>query len=214
MKENRGLKNERQSTFIKSINRLSVLTYLITLSVFTFLSCNSDDSEKAESSVNIIKYDNKNYKLSRGLEDVFDAVDNHSSSQINITDGEFDSTRVIIDGNFDLIWTVKNSTMWLYADMYAPGFNGLSEGVYISRSKTSNVNDPSVANNHFFKNGILAIDLNNDGKIENDDNEFIEITGGTVTVKVTGDVYNMDFYLILKNGQQVRGNFKGDFEQV
>ena len=180
------------------------------------VSCSDDSSDESgkDDVKNTIKYGSESYSLTNGLEEVFKLDDNHSSSQINITNGEFYSTQVVISGNLNLIWRARNASVWLYVDMYAPGFEGLSSGTYAFRPKNTDEDDPALIDIHFFTEGKFAIDLNDDGNIESDDNEYIEITGGTIKVEVKGGEYLLELNLTLENNENVSGTFGADFDQV
>ena len=66
----------------------------------------------------------------------------------------------------------------------------------------------------FFKKGKFAIDLNNDGQIESDDDEFLEVTGGTMTLTTSDTFYTVEFNWTLENGVNTVGSFSADFDQV
>lgn len=221
MKNKRNLRTAKQSLKTTNQRTMKFVYYISMLVIIAFLSCsNNSDSpdDDASGSNNSIKYANKDYKLSKGLEEVFKIQqtkgDKHSGSQLNITDGEFYQTQVSISGNLNWIWRTRKANIWMYVKMYAPGFDGLTDGTYIYKSRSVDKRDSEVENNHFFKQGKVAIDLNNDGEIESDDNEYIDITGGTISVKVTGKIYIVDFNVKLENGESATGSFEGDFDQV
>ena len=104
--------------------------------------------------------------------------------------------------------------MWIYVNVYSPGFNGLTDGTYIYKPRSTDKNDPSLADVQWFKKGKVAVDLNNDGEIESKDDEYLDITGGTIKVKVTGDEYTIDFNVKLENRETAVGSIKDDFDQI
>jgi len=190
-----------------------IIIYLLFSFAFLLFSCDSKSQIKAGKN-NKMMYGTKQYVLSKGIEEVFKLDDNHSSSRINITDGDFYHTQVTISGNLHWIWRAKNASVWLYVNMYSPGNGGLKDGLYVYKPRNTNENDPTLADTYFFKKGKIAIDLNNDGELESDNNEFIKIIGGTIKMKVLGDNYFLEFDLELDNDINVTGSFEGYFNQV
>jgi hypothetical protein len=163
---------------------------------------------------NQVNYGGQIYALSAGLEEVFRPDDNHSSSQLNISNGEFYSVQVPLMGQLKLIWRARNATVWLYVNMYSPGTAALSGGTFSFAPRNTNEDDPVLASSYFFKKGKFAIDLNGDGQIESDDEEFLNVTGGTMTLTVSGALYTVEFNWTLENGVNATGSFSGDFSQV
>lgn len=162
---------------------------------------------------NTLTYGTSNYKMTKGIEEVFKKRENHSASQLNITDGEFYQTQVWISGNLNYIWRARKASVWLYAKMYAPGTNGLTTGRYEYRANNTKEDNPAMANTHFFKKGKLAIDLNTNNKFDKDI-EYLQITGGTIDLTVSGDAYMLELNVTLANGEKVSGSFTADFDQL
>lgn len=98
--------------------------------------------------------------------------------------------------------------------MYSPGTAALSGGRFSYASRNTDEDDPALASSFFFKKGKFAIDLNNDGQIDSDDDEFLDVTGGTMTLTVSGAFYTVEFDWTVENGVNAAGSFTGDFDQV
>jgi len=210
---NELLLNRTKNSLLKGIWKLKKV-FSIVLTMLVLLACSSEDSSNEDKTDNQVNYDGTTYELSAGLEEVFQPDDNHSSSQINITNGEFYTTQVVLFGNLTWIWRAREASVWLYVNMYSPGTTEFSEGTFSFAPRETDEDDPALANTYFFKKGKFAIDLNNDGQIESDDNEFLEVIGGTMTLTQNGAVYTVTFNWTLENGVNATGSFTGDFNQV
>ncbi|MRH99249.1 hypothetical protein GH721_01780 [Kriegella sp. EG-1] len=174
----------------------------------------SENNSEVEISNNAIMIEDDTYVSIKGLEEVFDFKENHSASQINFTDGEFYYVQVVIFGNLQPIWRARDASLWVYADLFAPGFEGLTSGTYDFKPDNTDENDIDLSNSHFFIDGKVAIDLNKDGELESDDNEFLKITGGSIKLERQEDYYEIELNLSLENNIQVTGKFSDDFDQV
>ena len=96
--------------------------------------------------------------------------------------------------------------------MRHPGEETFTSATFGYESNSVDENGPGVAGKAFFNEGVVGIDLNNDGTIESDDGEFIDITAGTISVeRLTGKNARMSFNVTLANGQNVNGEFQGLF---
>ena len=100
---------------------------------------------------NQVNYGGQVYTLSAGLEEVFRPDDNHSSSQLNISNGEFYSVQVTLMGQLDLIWRARNASVWLYVNMYSPGTAALSGGTFSFAPRNTDEDDPALARNLVFQ---------------------------------------------------------------
>ena len=106
MKKERNFKNQKQTIFVQIRKKMKSIKYATVLSIVLFISCSSNDSSSEELSVeNGIKYANTTYKVNKGLEEQFKFkyYKYHSASQLNVTDGEFYHTQVLISGNLNWI---------------------------------------------------------------------------------------------------------------
>lgn len=162
---------------------------------------------------NRLTYENDTYTLVKGIEELYKKDVNHSSSQLNFTDGEFYQTQVWISGNINLIYRARKASIWVYVDLYAPGDKGLTSGSYKFMPRRTDENTPELADTHFFKKGKLAIDLNKNGKLDKKI-EFFTITEGAIKLEVLGKQYALQFSFVLENGAKVTGNFTTDFDQL
>jgi len=191
----------------------NVLIRFIALSMLISTYSTIGQSIKTINLESTLKYGEKTYQLTKGLEEVFKKDNNHSSSQINITNGDFYKTQVWISSNLNWIWRTRNASIWLYVDLYSPGFNGLTTGTYKFRRNNTDEDNPTLSRKYFFKKGKLAIDLNNNRKLDKG-SEYLKITDGTISLSVSEDIYTLHFNITLSNDKKVSGDFKGDFDQV
>jgi|GEM_PF-6002571 len=200
-------------SFINKVLRIaSIVTYLV---FFVLLqSCsNSDNDDSSNNNDDAITYLGQSYSVNKGLEEVYKPGDNHYKSGFNISDGEFYSVQVNIFGNIDLIWRVRNGSIWIYGDLFSPGTENLSSGTFSFAPGNVDEDDPALAQKFFFSDARVVVDLNNNGDFDKDV-EFFDVVDGTISVEVSGGVYTMTFNLSLENGESVKGSYSGDFTQV
>jgi len=213
MKSNTILIDYIQSFKDLFLSGLLISKRLFTLSLIAFNTLYSISQSNANNSSNILQYGEKEFSMSQGMEEVYKTKENHSASGINLTDGEFYQTQIWISGTINLIWRARNASVWLYLDCYAPGDSGLTSGTYEFMPKNTDPNNQALAGTYFYKKGKLAIDLNQNGKLDKG-SEFIKITDGIIKISVSGDTYDLEYNLILENSVKVLGNFTGNLDQV
>ena len=143
---------------------------------------------------------------------MFKPDDNHSNSEFSLTDGEFYSTQVVLFGNLDLIWRARDAKFWFYADMYSPGTDAFRAGTFTYMPPSTDEDDPSLSQQFFFKDGRFAFDLDENGDFEDD--EYLDVTGGTITLSDQTADYTFSLELTLENGKTIAGTYSGNFPKV
>jgi len=157
------------------------------------------------------------YALTTGFEETFryrpDSGDNHSQAEMSVADDVF---LIFIFQPIGLspgftTWSPAEETVWLRADLFAPGGNGVVTGTYNYVPDSTDDESASLIGQSFFQDGHVHVDINGDGEIEDDDNEKLEITGGTITIERLGNTTRMTFNVTLENGVPVSGSYEGSF---
>jgi len=88
----------------------------------------------------------------------------------------------------------------LEMDLYTPNKDKIVEGIYNF--------DSTKAEKPFFFDGA-DVDF-----IDNNIDATDDVTGGTIDIKVSGDIYTMTFNFDLKSGTKLTGNYTGGFDLV
>ena len=162
---------------------------------------------------NSVVYNNRLYKITAGLEEVYRPTDYHTHSELSLANGEFYSTQINnVYGSTNLVWRPRGASFWLYAEMYSPGTSGLSGGTFGYAPADIDEDDPSFARQFFFKKARFVLDTNRNGDF--DDTEYLDVVNGRIAVSGRSHSYTLSFDLSLENGQRTVGTFSGRFPPV
>ena len=165
---------------------------------------------------NSLSYGGIVYSLTHGFEREFSYRpeqfgSTHLTSEFSVADAPFVQT--IIDGALitTVLWRPHDATVWLRADLHSPGGDGFQSATFSYEANSTDDQGPLVAGRFFFNEGRFGVDSNEDGSIDSDSNEFIDITAGTITVERLDGAVRMSFDVTLANGVDVVGSFSGSF---
>ncbi len=168
---------------------------------------------------NSLSYGGVEYPLTHGFEEAFSfrptqRNDTHRTSQFAVANADFTSTTIFGNGLSPtfLIWRPTGASVWLRAKLHAPGGDRFSSATFTYEPNTTDDDGPLVAGRFFFNDGRFGVDINENGSIDSEDNEFIDITAGTISVeRLVGNNARMSFDVTLANGVNTNGNFEGLF---
>ena len=172
---------------------------------------------------NSLSYSGTAYLLTHGFEEAFrfrptrpgdptTVLDTHVTSQFEVADALFSITQIIVSGNTISIARPNDASVWLRADVHSPGGEGFETATFEYRPDSVDERGPEVSGIFFFNEAAFGIDTNGDGRINSDDNEFIDVTGGTITVaRMANTTASMSFDLTLADGTTLTGSFQGTF---
>jgi len=166
-----------------------------------------------------LTYGGSSYELTHGFEETFSyrpvqSGDTHSVAEFQVADASFSQTTLLVSGSPIIIWRPNDASVWFRADLHSPGGDGVASATFDYVSDAVDEDGPLVADKHFFNEGRFGVDLNNDGDIDSDDNEFLDITGGSITLNRldTSALTNvLQFNVTLSNGVPISGSFEGQF---
>ena len=192
---------------------MNYLPYVILLITILLTSC-SDDTDNAvdpASVQNEVRYNSTRYALQNGLLNNYGETANHFNIDFSVSDGAF-TPFLANTGNGFLItlWSVSDATVEIAAELYSPGTDGFRPGTfeYTSLSEQE-VDSRSLVGQYFFNEAYVAVDLNND--IDLSEDEEIRVTGGTIRVSGTYPRYMLVYDLALANGATLRGSYDKEF---
>ena len=185
--------------------------FFLALAVFS-CSDDGDGDSVVPSAKNQVTYKNTQYPLENGLADVYGTIDsdNHYNIDFSVSDGLFIpfltdlGTGILIN-----LWTISDGTIEVAAELYSPGTDGFKNGTFAYSSLSNDeVNDASFIGKYFFNEAYVAIDVNGDGDLAED--EEIAVTGGTIEVSGTSPQYTLVYDLILADGETLQGSFSDE----
>lgn len=189
------------------------------------LSCERDSAvdpapgpDEPVTGENTIRHDGLDYPLTHGFEEAYSYRpdqygDTHRQSQFNVADAEFSQTTLFPIGGLptQVFWRPDNATIWLRADLHSPGADGFDSATFTHVSDEIENNSPSLAGEYFFQEGRLGVDIDQNGDIDSEADEFFAVTGGSITLTRMASGARMSFDLTLSNGIAVSGSFEGTF---
>jgi len=151
-----------------------------------FNSCKKEDKEPSNS----FRYDGTNYSLDKGY------LENWGVN----TNGSYDFDVYL--GSSNIQYSASNEEFLgigdvLYLDLNTSSANGLVNGTY---------NYSSDRNAFTFVDGVVGIDVDL-SDVENE--EFVEVVGGTIEVLVDGNTYTLEFDLTTESNTKITGRYKG-----
>lgn len=80
---------------------------------------------------------------------------------------------------------------------------------FIAVNDDDDYSDEKFLNKNFFSEAEAAIDKNGNKNI--DENEFISVVGGSITVFGTPHKHTIEFDLLSEDNKKAKGKFAGDF---
>lgn len=186
------------------MKRKFTLFLAVALLASVFTACkkdNGDDDDKLDTGLNNqLEYNGTKYALKSGFVTDYGSDEAHYNYDFELADGTFDN-----EGDSD------NSTVEVYFELYSSGSSSFKTGTFqfITATDDDEITDAKFSNKNFFSYGDILIDKNSD--MEFDDNEVIEVTGGTVIVSGTARNYTVEFDVSLEDGKKAKGKFSGSF---
>ena len=171
--------------------RTTQLLLILAIGVL-FNSCGKKESDVAPEVGSQMNYTGKSYNLSQGYADVT-TIDKltyvslylfTSSLKITEKNNEIDSFSGLATGLALQLILPKNT-------------EGLSAGEYIYDGREDKVNT--------FSDGAIVLDFD----INEDEGFLKEIKAGKITVRKTGDIYEISFDMKDTDGKAITGNYKG-----
>lgn len=165
-----------------------------------------------------VTFEGSTIPLTHGFEEAFSyrptqRGDTHSASQLQVADDEF--TPLVITSPITgalTIWRPVDATVWLRADLRSPGGDGIQSATFEYEPDSVDENGPGVAGRHFFNEARFGVDLNGDADIDSDDDEFLDVVGGTIELEwLGGREARFTFDLQIEGGRTAVGSFEGSF---
>jgi len=106
--------------------------------------------------------------------------------------------------------TASGRDAWLYAELISSGSTSFNTGTFTFMD-VNNINSAAdIAGKNLFSNAYIWIDTNGD-EVE-DENEFFEVTGGTITVSGgTNNNYTIEYDVIFNSVFSVAAKYTGTF---
>lgn len=183
------------------------------------LDCSRQSNQSAEQPLapagNSLSYGGVVFPLTHGFEEVFafrpQSGDTHLTAEFEVADAPFRQT--IINGPLvsTTLWRPNDATVWLRADLHAPGGNGFQSATFEYEPDSTDEKGDLVAGRFFFNEGRFGIDTNEDGSIDSEFNEFFDVVGGTISVERLSNSVRMSFDITIEDGVNVTGSFTGVF---
>lgn len=177
-----------------------LIAVVLIASVFTGCKKDNGDDELDTGSNNQLEYNGTKYPLKTGFVTNYGADENHINYDF-----------IMVDGALGSEGEIENASAAIYLELFSAGTTAFKMGTYqfITVSDDDDYGDAKFLNKNFFADAEIAIDKNGNKQI--DDNEFISVVGGTVTVSGTPHKYTVEFDLSLEDNKKAKGKFAGDF---
>ena len=167
---------------------------------------------------NFLSFGGVIYPLREGFESrSIGNLESHKGSFFRLADVPFEQISLTFDINAFPItyWTATGATVRLSAQLYSPGRTGnigVDGGTFTFEARDTDDLGPEVTGRFFFNDVSFGVDIDNDGTIDRDANEDIEVTGGTISLtRISENGSLVTFDLILANGVSVTGSFENEF---
>ncbi len=147
------------------------------------------------------------YPLNSALGDIWGVENDHYNVDFTLTNGQFLVSESEVDGVTHSLLVPVEATATMFAELYSPG----DSLMFVTYSYSSlDVGNAALAGNAFFNRAFVGVDTNNSGDIEN--NEKIDIIGGTIEFTGTLPDIELRFSVTLANGQSAEGHYTGLFD--
>ncbi|WMI69211.1 hypothetical protein [Mangrovimonas sp. YM274] len=160
-------------------------------------SDDNDNNNEPETTANALVYDGEEYQLKNGY------ILNYGEMDV---EGVYTFEIYLLDTNYEIMWgeliPENNVFSGLSFELFTENPAGLEPGTY---NYTSIESVPNT-----FDYGDMIINLN----YEMDEEEsFLEITSGTVTILENGTTYKLEFEGTTDEGLEFSGNYEGELEE-
>lgn len=185
--------------------KLAAFLFLAT----AFIACSSDDDHQSTPNSNYFTYNGNTYSLKDGV------IQNGGTSE----SADQSHTYYVAFSTDDL--ELHQSGIYLPTEnsFSIVNVNLISDDDHKPRTGTYNYNEDYPIK-FTFKDGISFInaqvdwDQIPDGEIDLNEDDFewedrLFVKGGTVKVKQSGNVYEVDFDLVMDNNKKIKGNYTG-----
>jgi hypothetical protein len=203
--------NQKLSTF--------KLQLLILLFGFLAVSCTNDDeaNTKPASSGNI-EFDGTKYSMKNGFfqdngpVNIYGEDETHYNYNFFLTDGipSFDNTGKIKN--------IENGKIVMFTSLISPGKTEFKTGTFGYASFMDDMDleeeelEEKYKNKSFFPMAFVILDTDNDKNWEEEDE--IEVSGGTIKISGTAPKYTTEYNLNLKNGKTLKGGYTGTYTKI
>ncbi|ASJ76628.1 hypothetical protein [Granulosicoccus antarcticus] len=177
------------------------------------------DASAAPAGSNALAYGGVGYGLTHGFERVYSGYRNggrsHDQHNICIADASFElhyNTSIGLGGG-GVSWYPNDETVSFCASLFVPVDTRLetASSNFVS-DDVDEQNNAQFAGQYFANDGEFEIDLNSNGEISSDENEKFDVISGTISfTRVSDDIANMRFDVVLDDGSTVSGSFEGQF---
>lgn len=184
------------------LQKVKFIALLATLVLF-FTSCKKDkDDEPATTSTFAI--DGKSFTLTTGF------IDDYGSSGVD-TDTHYNYDFYMLDGTLNTTTGgYQNIKVALYFELFSPGTTNFKVGKFNFIDSDDINTDADVANKYYFEYADAYFDL--DGDNTDDENEFFEVIGGSITVSGgTNNNYTVDIDVTLNDNKTIKAKFTYTF---
>jgi len=186
------------------------------------LACERNVTQSATpvvpASNNSLSYGGVVTELTHGFEESFSYSptrrnDTHSLIEVSVADALFRDTIIQAIGIFNgqVLWRPNDASVWFRARLYSPGGEGFETATFTFEPESTDPKGNSVSNRFFFQEGRFGVDIDEDGTIDSDANEFIDVSAGTITLSRLINAARMSFDVTLTNGVNLTGSFEGVF---
>lgn len=209
------MKTHRQSHFFSLVARSLGSSVLLGGLLAACSVSSSSTVPKLPSNPNSgLNYANQDYVVTEGLAEIQGEQAYHYQVDFRLTDGDFSFVLIpYYIGNFLYYtndWISRNNSIEVFAELYSDGATSFTTANFdFAANEDGSVGEPSRAGQSYFQNAYLAIDVNGDK--ETNEDEEIQVVGGTIILSGDAPNYTMSLDLQLTNGQPVKGSFQGDF---
>jgi len=208
-------KTDRQASYLSLVARSLINSVLLGALLAACSSSSSSNLPKPPSNPNTgLSYANQVYAISKGLAEIQGEQAYHYQVDFRLTDGDFSFISIpYYIGDFlyyTNYWISLNNSIEVFAELYSDGATSFTTASFdFAANADGSVGEPSRAGQNYFQNAYVAIDVNGDR--ETNEDEEIQVIGGTIGLSGNAPNYTMSLDLQLANGQTVKGSFQGDF---
>lgn len=134
----------------------------------------------------------------------------HFNVDFTLTDGRFAVTPILVDGESASVREPRGASAVLRFELYAPDAAAFRFAAY------EHVADPdapgAIDGRHFFVGGRLGIDEDGSGEVE--PGEMRDVIGGSIVFEGPVPDISLAFDLVLEDGAQAVGRYRGLFEFI
>jgi len=159
---------------------------------------------------NSINYDGTVYPLTHAIEIKFDPKDSHLGADFRFANADYRIVPVPLGNGFLNLWSPAGATVRLRADVHHPGREPFRSAEFRHVPDSVEAGDAEVAGVAYFNDATVGLDFNGDGSVEADDNEFIDVIGGSITItRLDSGGARVSLNFTLMNGAVVTGFYEG-----